>query len=385
MDVSGRIAQANGRLKAYRVGCSIQQMGEKLYLVATLPPRPDSSKTKPFQQRIALGVGAHPRGVQLAEQEARKVGSLLDCGEFDWQPYLKDWGKLPQSVSDWVSRFEAEFKPTVAAITWETDYEQVFNSLDARAALTVECLRDAILKTEANSRSRRRWCLALGRLAKFAGLECDFKPLRGNYSASQVDPRNLPTDEQIADCFYRIKNPGWRWVYGMIATYGLRNHEVFFLNTERLEQGGYLIEVLEGKTDQHMVWACYPEWVDDFGLRTKHLPNVTGKEHADYGARVTHYFADRLQLPFTALDLRHRWAVRTLEFGLPVELAAKQMGHSVDVHTNTYHRWITADVHQRAFEALMMRVDRPKAPVVPLSPLYIVPRGSDRSDGQQEG
>jgi hypothetical protein len=74
MDVSGRIAQANGRLKASWVRVTVQQTGDKLYLQATLPPKPDSEKTKPYQQRIALGIGAHVRGVSLAEKEARKVG-----------------------------------------------------------------------------------------------------------------------------------------------------------------------------------------------------------------------------------------------------------------------------------------------------------------------
>jgi integrase len=382
VDITGKIAQANGRLKANRVRVSIQQIGDKLYLQATLPPKPDSSKTVPYQQRIALGVGAHPRGVSLAEKEARKVGSLLDCKEFDWTPYLTAKGLPPQTIGDWVARFEAEFKSSVEAVTWKTDYQRVFDSLNSQADLTEAVLRQAIERTAPNTRSRRRWCLTLSKLAKFAGLECDFKPLQGKYSATQVDPRYLPTDEHIAEWFYKITNPGWRWIYGIIATYGLRNHEAFFLDTTELEQGGCLIMVTEGKTDHRLVWPCYPEWIEQFGLRTKHLPPVTGADHAAYGQRVTHYFANVLKLPFTALDLRHRWAIRTLEFGLPVELAAKQMGHSVKVHCETYHRWITADVHQRAFEALMLRTDRPKPPSVAN---HQSPSEPDRCDSDRLG
>ena len=384
MDVSGRIAQANGRLKASRVRVTIQQIGDKLYLQATLPPKPDSDKTKPYQQRIALGMGAHVRGVSLAEKEARKVGALLDCKEFNWVPYLSEKGLPAQTIGDWVERFEAELKPSVAAVTWKTDYQKVFQTLNPQQLLTEEVLKQAILKTAPNTRSRRRWCLTLGKLAAFAGLEVDFRPLQGSYSATQVDPRKLPTDEQIVEWFYKIKNPGWRWVFGLLATYGLRNHEAFFLDTTELEQGGYLVTVTEGKTDHRLVWACYPEWVKEFNLRQKVLPEVTGVDHAAYGQRVTHYFADRLHLPFTALDLRHRWAIRTLEFGLPVELAAKQMGHSVKVHCETYHRSITADVHQRAYNALMLRSDRPRPPERLEHP-DIAAHGTDRSDERHEG
>jgi len=61
-------------------------------------------------------------------------------------------------------------------------------------------------------------------------------------------------------------------------------------------------------------------------------------------------------------QLRHRWAVRTLEYGLDISLAAQQMRHSVQVHSDIYHHWITEDVHRRAFNALMLRPDRPRPP-----------------------
>jgi integrase len=61
-------------------------------------------------------------------------------------------------------------------------------------------------------------------------------------------------------------------------------------------------------------------------------------------------------------NLRHAWAVRTIEFDIPVELAAQQMGHSVLVHNDTYHAWISDGVHQRAFDRALQRPDRPLPP-----------------------
>lgn len=237
MDITGKLAQANGRLKAHRVGVRIEQIGEKLYLQATLPPRPGSIKAKPHQQRLALGVGAHPRGVQLAEQEARKVGALLDCDEFDWTPYLKDWGNFPQSVSEWLTRFELEHKPRVNETTWKTEYVQVFRRLPSDKPLTAELMLEVIGQTKNITRSRKRYCITLGKLAAFAGIELNAKPLQGSYSYTEVDPRSLPTDEQVAEWFYRIPNPQWRYVYGLLATFGLRNHEAFFLDFEPLQRG----------------------------------------------------------------------------------------------------------------------------------------------------
>ena len=58
------------------------------------------------------------------------------------------------------------------------------------------------------------------------------------------------------------------------------------------------------------------------------------------------------------------WAIRTLEFGLDISLAAQQMGHSAQVHSELYHHWISERHHQRAFELMMHRSERPDAPIV---------------------
>jgi integrase len=366
--MNGKLNQANGRLKAANVGVAILQRGERLYLRATFPPKPDSTKEFPYQQEISLGVQASPAGVQYAEKEARKVGALLACKEFAWESYLRRSREHPATVGDWISRFEAEFRGSMESVTWKTDYQNVFKRLESSETLTVDLLKSVISETKPNTKTRRRFCLALGKLAKLAGLEGDFKNLQGNYSAKAVNPRDLPDDGAIAEQYYRISDPGWRWVYGVIATFGLRNHEAFFLDTEALQRGEYLVTVLESKSNrwhkkQRLVWACYPEWVEQFNLRAPILPDVSGSDHADYGSRVSNFFG-REEIPFACYNLRHRWAVRTLEFGLDISLAAQQMGHSVKVHSETYHRWITADVHQRAFEALMMRCDRPRPPLL---------------------
>ncbi|MBE9179129.1 site-specific integrase [Oculatella sp. LEGE 06141] len=363
MDITGKLAQANGRLKAHRVGVRIEQMGEKLYLQATLPPKPGSSKPQPHQQRIALGIGAHPRGVQMAEQEARKIGALKDCGEFDWSQYLKTGETSSDLTGDWLAKFEAEVKPTVNATTWRTEYKQVFSRLPQEQLLTRELLLEAIAKVPNNTRNRKRYCTSLSRLAEFAGIELNVKPLKGNYSYTEVDPRTLPTDQQVAEWFHRIPNSRWQYVYGLLATFGLRNHEAFFLDVEPLKQGKYWIEVQSSKSCKHLVWAFYPEWVELFGLRDGQLPPGESGSHEAYGHRVTTQFS-RYEVPFSPYDLRHRWAVRTLEFGLPDSHAAKQMGHSVTVHERIYHHWITAETHQRAFDVLMLRGDRPRPPEV---------------------
>jgi hypothetical protein len=139
---------------------------------------------------------------------------------------------------------------------------------------------------------------------------------------------------------------------------------VFTKSRCSLSKGDYIVNVGDNsKTGARRVWPCYPEWFTEFQLQQVKLPNCNvDKSNADVGHRVSQWF--RRNIPFQAYNLRHCWAVRTLEFGLDISLAAQQMGHSNQVHSDLYHHWISERHHQRAFELMMMRTERPQPPTV---------------------
>ncbi|UBF28306.1 hypothetical protein K9N68_10740 [Kovacikia minuta CCNUW1] len=232
--LEGRISQTNGRLRAARVGVTVEEKGNRLYLRATFPPRPGSEKTEPYQQRLALGFHANPSGLKLAETEARKIGALLDCGEFKWDPYVKNHVQA-NTVADWWNKFEADYftrrqRTPKSETTWRKDYQQVFSALPPDEPLTVQLLMTAITATKPDTKTRQRFVMVCSSLARFAELEANFKGLRGNYSSKSVSPRDLPEDRVIADWREKIPNPLWQRAYGLMATYGLRPHEVFHLD-----------------------------------------------------------------------------------------------------------------------------------------------------------
>ncbi|PSB16070.1 hypothetical protein C7B65_22710 [Phormidesmis priestleyi ULC007] len=206
--------------------------------------------------------------------------------------------------------------------------------------------------------------MVAGQLAHFAKLNYDPSPYKGKYSSKSVSPRNIPSDDLIVDWYDRLKNPNWKWVYGMLATYGLRPHEAFRLDLPQLRLGDRILWVEnDTKTGSRQVWAFHPEWFEQFDLSLVRLPNIQLDRTNDrVGHSATAYFSD-FGLPFHLYDLRHRWAIRTLEYGLDIGLAAKQMGHSREVHERIYHRWINATIHQRAYELILSRDDRPRPPV----------------------
>ena len=346
-----KINQANGRLKAAKTGVTILQRGDRLYLQAVLPPRPGSAKSSSCQQQIALGIHANTVGISLAEKEARRIGYLRDAQEFDWGFYCGNFKQPSETVADWVGKFEEAKRSTVCGTTWKTDYQRPFGTLPAGEPLNSELLLSAIAKTTPNTRQRRRFCLAFRQLAQFAGIDMDLGDLLGNYSPTKVQPRNLPTDEEIEDCFAKIENPHWQWVFGVLAAYGLRDHEAFYLDLNKFP----IAQVLEGKTGYRQCWPLRPEWAELWDLQNVKRPPVTGECHADFGDRVCKFFA-RSPADFCAYDLRHAWAIRAMSFGLDAALAAKQMGHSLATHTQTYHLALNEREQQRAYDRILQNL-----------------------------
>lgn len=376
--LDARIAQTNQRLKAAQLGLQVERRGVKLALRGTLPPRPDSSRLRPYQQRLSLGIPATPAGLKQIEQEAKVVAAQLIQDKFDWREYLTfaDGKRLSQqTLNQQIVAFEQYFfqqperslNPASTKTTWATAYAPYLRKLSTIAAnfpsLTLtEAIYKTIDSTEHHSRSRQLCCTTLSAFAEFMNLTLpkNLKVLSGSYGASQTKMRELPSDEEILTVWATIPNPAWRFVYGIMATFGLRNHEVFYCNFTGLKKGGTSIEVLPTtKTGSHQVWAFYPEWIETFNLRDIQLPTIETDLNKttlqQVGKRVTTQFR-RYDLPFSPYDLRHAWAIRTIHIGLSDTVAAKMMGHSVQIHTRTYHQWITQRDQQLAVDHALRRL-----------------------------
>lgn len=356
MTIEQRIKEANGRLNANYCGVKIQKINKRLYIRGVFPPKPNSGFFESHQQRIPVA-SANPEGVKLAEKLAKKISIQIDAGTFNWG----DWVELPNNpsnIGDWIIEFEKYYSQNkgdelAAKDTWKTEYVQVLKHLPVDDNLTTEIIKQVIVKTLPNTRTRKRYCQSLKVFCDFVGFEFDFKPYRGNYSSSKRKPRTLPDDHLIEEWYSKINNPSWQWVYGMLSTYGLRGHEVFFLNLDGLRAGNFYVEVLQGKTGYRLVYPFHADWVEKFNLLSPQLPPINSdRSHAAIGNTVTQYFR-RAGLPFKPYDLRHAWAVRTLNLGLDISLAAQQMGHSLKIHSEIYHTWISANVHREAFNKIM--------------------------------
>jgi integrase len=378
--IDRKLLQINQRFKLAQLGVQLERRGTKLNLRATLPPKPGSARLRPSQQRLSLSLIATPDGLKKAEQEAKVLALSLMNNSFDWREYTHAIAghRLSQlELSQQIQSFETAFfasphrNRASTTTTWRSAYAPYLRKLEAIAqahpSLTLpEHLCKTLESLEPHSRSREIGCTALTAFADFLKLDIasELKPrflskTRGNPDDRTRKIRELPDDDTILQHWEKIPNPAWRSVYGIMATFGLRNHEVFYCDYSDLKNGKSQIQVLSTtKTGSHAVWAFPPEWIDRFDLRSIVLPEITtdlaSTTLQSVGQRVTAQFR-RYGIPFSPYDLRHAWAVRTIHLGLSDSVAAKMMGHSVSVHTRTYHQWLTHRDQQAAVDAALSR------------------------------
>ncbi|MCS5699881.1 site-specific integrase [Cyanobium sp. FGCU-52] len=378
------MAARNAALAAEGISLRLERRGGRIGLRGALPDPLTPGKRS--VQRISLGLPASEEGLNAACRELRAVWAELEDGRFDSERSRRAGAlELPGRASqdapqvEPLESFRAAFfseprrrrRPAGSRSTWSGAYLPYLRRLLEQAGdgsgLTPEHLVRVLESYELGSRSRQQCAIALAAFARHRGLAlpADWSERAAGYGLHAARFRQLPDDGRILELVESIPNPSWRLAFGLMATYGLRNHEVFFCDLSALAPGGdRVLRVLPTtKTGEHQVWPFRPEWVEAFGLeRLGRDPGALPRVSTDLrrttlqqvGRRVAEQFR-RYGLPITPYDLRHAWAVRTIHIGLPDTVAARMMGHSVAIHTRTYHHWITRRDQQQAVDAALAR------------------------------
>ena len=385
MDLRNALEASNRRLREDGFRLRIEQRGQRLNLRGPLPTQGDPEQTR--VQRISPGLAADANGLQEAEQTVRLIEHQLKRGAFHWSDWRArsgaassassaDHGDLAHVIDGFQAAFFADPRrrrsPAGSRTTWTAAYLPYLRRLQTIAKgepITAALLRTTLSSYEDGSRSRQQCATALAALAGHLAIALpeDWRQEAGGYGLHKAQFRQLPTDTQILEAAMRIPNPRWRLAYGLMATYGLRNHEVFFCDCSPLNpKGDKVLRVLPStKTGEHQSWPFHPDWVERFGLEQlgansqELLPSINTDLRRttlqQVGRRVSEQFR-RYELPITPYDLRHAWAVRTIHIGLPDTVAARMMGHSVAIHTRTYHHWITRRDQQQAVDTALARL-----------------------------
>ena len=366
----------------------IEKRGEKLNIRGSLPSKENKNNFK--VQRISLGIKADISGLEEAKKKLQLINLQLELNQFDWinwivnpnKKEIKNDFEFPNRLNQFEEYFfkesKSEYLSSTRKTTWRSSYKPYLKRvLDIYNKHEGEDLDKIFQKTlesyKEGSRSRKQCATSLSVLAKFLEIKLpeDWKLNSRGYGLNKAGFRDLPTDEIIEKIWAKIPNKSWKFVFGLMATYGLRNHEVFFCDLSSLSSfGDKIIRVLPTtKTGEHQVWPFHPEWVEKFelsklGENPKLLPNINNDLKVTtlqkIGKKITDQFK-RYSLQIKPYDLRHAWAVRTIFYDLPDTVAARMMGHSVSLHTQTYHHWITKRDQQQAVNNALLKVKRSKS------------------------
>lgn len=359
--LGGRIEAANKGLDK----CAIREKAGRLYIRSRhFPPkRPSDSPGKQYD--IPVGCNANPAGLKVAIARAKEIDAQLIWGRFDWGPYLRGADKPAETVGEWVKRYEAaHWERTERSPNKEDSFHKGYRLYHLRLPqdkpLTAELLRSELVEqSKPAKRSRELMALAFRRLGEFAGLDkadlLELKRLGEGYKANAGKLHTLPTDEQIWEALGRVSIPGWRWIYAVLAVYGLRPHETFFLDFSRFDEDIHLLYVKEGKTGPRWVYPIpAPRWDWLPLVSDRVLPPVVveGRSHNALGTKVSQEFRE-MGLGLLPYDLRDCHARRGAERGFGPDFLARNMGHSIDVHMRHYRVWWAEDTFGKIYRKIM--------------------------------
>ncbi|MEH1867065.1 MAG: site-specific integrase [Nostoc sp.] len=388
------LEKVNLRLKSAKAKVTIRESNGSLQLRATLPIKPgdkDSNGTGRKQYNLSLNIPSNLDGLKTAEEEAYELGKLIARKTFEWNDkYLGNEAikKEFKTIGELLEQFENEYfkthkRTTKSEHTFFYYFSRTKRFTNPKDLATAENLISSIEQID------KEWAQynAARAIAAFCvtfNIEIDLS----KYSKMpENNSRNIPTDAEIHDGILKfedyLNNRGnqvnqslqdswhlWRWTYGMLAVFGLRPRELFinpdidwWLSQENTDLTWKVHK--DSKTGERQALPLHRQWIDDFDLRNpkylEMLRSAIAKKdntnHAEITAltqRVSWWFR-KIGLDFKPYDLRHAWAIRAHILGIPIKAAADNLGHSVQVHTQTYQRWFSLDMRKLAINQALSK------------------------------
>lgn len=313
---------------------SVTAQRGRLYLLAKAPRRDGQPGLQ--QTRIALRLDDTPINRRTAAKQLQTLERQLATGAFEWAYWLDE----QTSGITWREAINRLYRAKVVLgrtgeSTWQVNYLGRLRQIPPTSACTTASMAAALQRYDRGSCSYKELFYLLRHVARLAAVPFPEVPLPTYNQAALVA---VPTDAQIIAWVEAAPNPS-AWYWGMMATYGLRPHEI---------EGAALIDrdycqVQEAsKTGFRTVVPLPREWVGRFALHDRRLrPGLA--QRPDAVSKWLSKELRKLALPWRPYALRHAYAARLWSTGgsrLDIYTAARLMGHSPLQHTRTYRAHI---------------------------------------------
>lgn len=360
------------------------------YLRIALPKHLYSGQRK----YLSLGLADTPSNRTKAQVKLRSIQEDIDYNKFDrtLEKYLPgslnkintsspqgeeqlEQLTLRQMLEDFETRyFRTHKKNRQSQRTFDHHKDVIIRAFKWSKTLdfhlSKKSIEQAIELTPAGTHLRRDTVISLRVFLKCFQFNYQFET--GITKGYEPQERKLPTDEEIVEGWRTIQvenfsepkhkgNPeSWGWIFAIIATYGLRPHEVLAINYEKSFQPPYYClyideDLTEGtKTGSRVVYPLPLEWVKLFDIANPKTRYLEKHKHSSVPLKkFADRFAERMRFKnvgFKPYDLRHRYAIRGRELGFHIDNLAKWMGHSLKENTQTYQKYWDDNSHIIVYE-----------------------------------
>lgn len=309
---------------------SLSVVHGRLYLLAKVPRR--NGEPGLAQTRIALKLDDTPVNRRTATKQLATLEKQLATGAFEWSYWLDQEAGITwrQAITN-LHRARVILGRT-SERTWEISYMGRLRQIPPASKVTTESMATALQRYDRSSCSYKELWHLLRHLSRLVGVPFPELPLPTYGKARLVE---VPTDAEIID-WVEGAGPA-SWYFGMMATYGLRPHEI---------EGAVLIErdycqVQDAtKTGFRTVVPVPREWVERFRLHDRRLRPGSDQQPE---AVAKWLWRQCRGLPWRPYALRHAYAGRLWATGgsrLDVYTAARLMGHTPMQHAKTYRAHI---------------------------------------------
>jgi integrase len=327
-----------------------------------------------------------PLGEMIAEFRASKNG----IKETTWKNYQSHFDRL-LDIPEWSNKFTKDEQ-----VSWH-DLRKRQRAIADQKPIGRDIITAGLDRTDPDSSARMKYIAKMTAFLKFHEIYDEFKDIlekaaiANNYKEKD---KYIPSDQEIIkhyhsafipskDCpkHYLLQSSKWQWLYGLLATYGLRIHEAW--NIENWERPVYLKagqwEVINEDDEDitidkecmipaitdpnnHKYWLAISHktktgyrvamplspaghnWVKEFDLLSGYnLPDYEPEDPSISEDIKKHHITNKVCKKFdtkiknfTPHCLRHAFNHRARVLGLSIPSIAISLGHSENMNSSTY-------------------------------------------------
>jgi integrase len=335
---------------------SVNAQRGRLYLLANVPRR--DGRPGLTQQRIALRLDDTPVNRRVAAKQLATLEQQLEGGTFEWA-YWNDDAAGGLTWREAIARLHRArvVLGRTSASTWEVNYMGRLRQIPPGSTCDTASMAAALERYDRSTCSYKELFYLLRHLARLVAVPFPEVPLP---TYAQAELVAVPTDAEIV-AWVEGAGPA-AWYFGMMATYGLRPHEI---EGATMVERDYCQVADATKTGFRTVVPVPREWVERFALRDRRLrPTLQGAAHdrPDMVAKWLSKELKRLGLPWRPYALRHAFAGRLWRTGgsrLDIYTASRLMGHSAAQHARTYRAHIQPHAVAEAAERALTGAPAP--------------------------